>query len=153
LLPEVPRLAGDAKWELSRQSFFFQNYQSPWPTDMNLPNLIGKKVEERRATSRYKLVLLVEIRVVPNMAAVGTILAETQDMSTQGLYFNIPQEFTVGTQFEFLFTLPIVITGGNQVNISGKARAVRVEETGENHPGWSGVGAIIESYRVSRGEL
>jgi hypothetical protein len=124
--------------------------QSSWPTDMNMPNAIGKKVEERRATSRYSLVLLVEIRVVPNMAAVGTVLAETQDMSTQGFYFNIPLNFTVGTQFEFSFTLPIEITGAAQVNISGKARAVRVEETGQSHPGWSGVGAIIESYQVSR---
>ena len=124
--------------------------QSPWPTDMNLPNPIGKKVEERRATSRYKLVLLVEIRVAPNMAAVGTILAETQDMSTQGLYFNIPLNFTIGTQFEFSFTLPIEITGAAQVNISGKARAVRIAETSESHSGWSGVGAIIESYQVSR---
>ena len=110
-------------------SRFFQNYQSPWPTDMNLPNPIGKKVEERRATSRYKLVLLVEIRVAPNMAAVGTVLAETQDMSTQGFYFNIAQEFTVGTQFDFSITFPTDIIGVNQMNISGKARAVRVEET------------------------
>jgi hypothetical protein len=70
--------------------------QSPWPTDMNLPNPIGKKVEERRASARYNLVVLVEIRVAPNMAAAGTVLAETQDMSTQGFYFNIAQEFTVG---------------------------------------------------------
>ena len=146
----MPRLAGDAKWELSR--VFFQNYQSPWPTDMNLPNPIGKKVEERRATPRYNLVVLVEIEVA-SMAAVGTVLAETQDMSTQGFYFNIAQKFTVGTQFEFLFTLPIDITGAIQVDISGEARAVRVEETGESHSGWSGVGAIIESYQVSRGEL
>src|ERR1700747_925596 len=91
------------------------------------------KVKERRATSRYNLALLVEIRVAPNMAAIGTILAETQDMSTQGFYFNIAQKFTVGTQFEFSFTLPIDSTGAIQVNISGKARAVRVDETGESH--------------------
>jgi hypothetical protein len=107
-------------------------------------------VEERRAVSRYNLVLLVEITVAPNMAAVGTVLAETQDMSTQGFYFNIAQKFTVGTLFEFLITLPIDITGASQLNISGKARAVRVGETGESHSGWSGVGAIIESYKVSR---
>jgi hypothetical protein len=124
--------------------------QSPWPTDMNLPNPIGKKVEERRATSRYNLVLLVEIGVASNMAAVETVLAETQDISTQGFYFNIAQEFTVGTQFGFLFTLPFDVTGAGQVTISGKARAVRVEETGERHAGWSGVGALIESYQVNR---
>ena len=149
----MPRLAGDAKWELSRQSWSFRersSVQSLWLTDMNLLNPIGKKVEERRATSRYNLALLVEIRVAPNMAAVGTVLAETQDISTQGFYFNIPQRFTVGTQFEFSIALPTDITGANQVNISGKARAVRVEETGESHPCLSGVGAIIESYQVSR---
>ena len=124
--------------------------QSRGPTDINMPNPIGKKVEERRATSRYNLVLLVEIRVGPNTAAVGEVLAEIQDMSTQGFYFNIPQTFTVGIQFEFSFTLPSDITGAAQVNISGKARAVRVEETGESHSGWSGVGAIIESYQLSR---
>jgi len=124
--------------------------QSRGPTDINMPNPIGKKVEERRATSRYNLVLLVEIRVAPNTAAVGEVLAEIQDMSTQGFYFNIPQTFTVGIQFEFSFTLPIDVTGAAQVTISGKARAVRVEETGESLLGWSGVGAIIESYQVSR---
>jgi len=123
--------------------------KSQWPTDMNLPNPIGKQVEERRSTSRYKLVLLVEIGVAC-MAAVGTVLGETQDMSTQGFYFNIAQKFTVGTQFEFLFTLPFDITGASQVTISGKARAVRVEATSESRAGWSGVGAIIESYQVSR---
>jgi len=127
--------------------------KSPSPTDVNLPNPIGKQVEERRSTSRYNLVLLVEIRVARNMAAAGTVLAETQDMSTQGFYFNIAQKFTVGTQFEFSFTLPVDITGAIQVNISGKARAVRVEETGESHSGWLGVAAIIESYEVSRGEF
>ena len=116
---------------------------------MNLPTPIGKKVEERRATPRYNLVVLVEIEVA-SMAVVETVLAETQDMSTQGFYFNIAQNFTVGTQFEFSFTLPVDITGAIQVNISGKARAVRVEENGESHSGWSGVGAIIERYQVSR---
>jgi len=109
-------------------------------------------VEERRATSRYNLVLLVEITVTPNLAAVGPILVETRDISTQGFYFNIPQQFTVGTQFEYSIALPIEITGATQVNINGKARAVRVKETGENHPGHLGVGALIETYQISRAE-
>src|ERR1700745_1013604 len=62
-LPEMPRLAGDAKWELSRQSVSFREHcsvQSLWPTDMSsLPQVArpsGKtKWEERRATSRYNL--------------------------------------------------------------------------------------------------
>jgi hypothetical protein len=104
-------------------------------------------VEERRAASRYNLALLVEIRVAPKLAAAETILAETQDVSTHGFYFNIAQKFAVGTEFEFSTSLPIEITGAPQVNISGRARAVRVEETGKGH---LGVGAVIENYQVSR---
>jgi PilZ domain len=103
---------------------------------VNLPDSSGKiKVEERRATSRYNLALLVEIRVAPHTAAVGTVLAETQDISAQGFYFNVAQKFTVGTQFEFSITLPI--DGANQVSVRGKARPVRVEEAGESQAGWS----------------
>jgi hypothetical protein len=110
-------------------------------------------VEERRASSRYNLALPLEIRLVPSLTAVGSILVETRDISTQGFYFNIVQKFMVGTEFEFSIALPIQITGATQAYVSGKARVVRVEEAGESHSGWSGVGAIIESYQVSRGEL
>jgi hypothetical protein len=107
-------------------------------------------VEERRAASRYNLTLPVEIRVAPNLAVEGSISVKTRDISTHGFYFNIARELTVGTKFEFSIALPIEITGPSQAYISGTARAVRVEEPGESHSGWSGVGAIIESYQVSR---
>jgi PilZ domain len=110
-------------------------------------------VGERRATSRYNLALPVEIRLAPNLTAAGTILVETRDISTHGFYFNIAQKFTAGTQFEFSIALPIEITGATQAYISGTARAIRVEETGESHAGRSGVGALIENYRISRGEF
>ncbi len=109
-------------------------------------------MEERRATSRYNLALPVEIRLVPTLTELGSISVKTRDISIHGFYFNIAQEFTVGTSFEFSIALPMEITGATQAYISGTARAVRVEETGESHSGRSGVGALIESYQVSRGE-
>jgi PilZ domain len=109
-------------------------------------------VKERRATSRFNLVLPVTIRTVPNVHAVGTIFVETHDISTNGFYFNIAQHFTAGTQFEFSIALPIEITGAIRASISGNARAVRVEETGENHAGHLGIGALIENYRINRAE-
>jgi hypothetical protein len=123
--------------------------QSPWPTEVN--SLTQDKVEERRTASRYNLALPVEIKVAPNLAVEGSISVKTRDISTHGFYFNIAQEFTVGTRFEFSIALPIEITGLTQAYISGTARAVRVEAPGESHPGRSGVGAIIERYQVSRG--
>jgi PilZ domain len=111
---------------------------------------VARQVEERRAAFRYNLALPVEIRLASKPDAAEAILAETQDISVRGLYFNIAQKFPVGTEFEFSITVPIEITRAAQVNISGKARAVRVEETGK---GDLGVGAVIERYQVSRGEL
>jgi hypothetical protein len=111
------------------------------------------KVEERRASSRYNLALPLEIRFLPFLTAVRPILVETRDISTHGFYFNIVQKFMVGTEFEFSIALPIQITGAIQAYVSGKARAVRVEETGESHPGRLGVGALIESYQISRAEF
>jgi hypothetical protein len=110
-------------------------------------------VKERRATSRYNLVLPVEISLALIPTAARSILVRTRDISTHGFYFNIAQKVTVGTKFEFSIALPIEITGPIQAYISGAARAVRVEETGESHAGRSGVGALIENYRISRGEF
>ena len=109
-------------------------------------------MKERRAASRYNLALPVEIRIEPYPIAVGSILVETRDISTHGFYFNIAQKFTVGTKFEFSIALPIELTGATQAYVSGKARAVRIEETGKSNPGSLGVGALIEGYQISRGE-
>ena len=91
-----------------------------------------------------------EIRLAPILTAVGSTSVKTRDISIHGFYFNSAQKFTVGTKFEFSIALPIDITGAIQTYINGTARAVRVEETGESHAGRSGVGALIESYQVSR---
>jgi hypothetical protein len=79
-------------------------------------------------------------------------LVETRDISTNGFYFNIAQQFTAGTQFEFSIALPIEITGAIRASISGNARAVRVEETCESHTGHLGIGALIENYQINRAE-
>ena len=108
------------------------------------------KGEDRRASSRYNLALPVEIRLMPNLAEVGSILVKTRDISTHGFYFNIVEKLAIGTTFEFSIALPIEITGATQAYVSGKARAVRIEETDPGHPGRVGVGAFIENYQISR---
>ena len=126
--------------------------QSPWPTNVNPRINRQDKVKERRATSRYNLVLPVEISLALIPIAARSILVKTRDISTHGFYFNIAQKVTAGAKFEFSIALPIEITGPTQACISGTARAVRVDETGESHAGRWGVGALIEKYRISRGE-
>ena len=110
------------------------------------------KGEDRRASSRYDLSLPVEIRLTPNLTPMGSILVKTRNICTRGFYFNIVEKLAIGTTFEFSIALPIEITGTTQAYVSGKARAVRVEETGESRPGSLGVGVLIESYQINRGE-
>jgi hypothetical protein len=124
--------------------------QSPWPTEVI--SLTQDKVEERRTASRYNLALPVEISLALIPTAARSILVQTRDISARGFYFNIAQKVTAGAKFEFSIALPIEITGATQAYISGTARAVRVDETGESHAGRWGVGALIEKYRISRGE-
>ena len=107
-------------------------------------------MEERRSASRYNLVLPVEISLALIPTAARSILVRTRDISARGFYFNIAHKVTVGTKFEFSIALPIEITGPIQAYISGAARAVRVEETGESHAGRSGVGALIGKYQIRR---
>jgi hypothetical protein len=116
-------------------------------------NQSADKVEERRASSRYNLALPLEISVATILTSVGSILVKTRDISIHGFYFNIAQKFTAGTEFEFSIALPIEVTGTAQAYVCGKARAVRVEETGENQHGRLGVGAFIVRYQISREEL
>jgi hypothetical protein len=115
-------------------------------------NQSADKMEERRASSRYNLALPVEIRLVPILTSVESILVKTRDISTHGFYFNIAQKFTPGTEFEFSIALPIEVTGTAQAYVSGKARAVRIEEIDGGHIGHLGVGALIVSYQISRAE-
>ena len=115
-------------------------------------NQLTDKVEERRASSRYNLALPMEIRLASILTSVESTLVRTRDISTHGFYFNIAQKFTPGTEFEFSIALPIEVTGTAQAYVCGKARAVRVEETGESHQRCLGVGALIESYQISRAE-
>jgi hypothetical protein len=74
------------------------------------------------------LALPVEIRLMPNLAAVGSIVVKTRDISTHGFYFNIVEKLAIGTTFEFSIALPIEITGATKAYVSGKARAVRIRK-------------------------
>ena len=110
-------------------------------------------MEERRAASRFSLALPVEIRLARDLMAARSILAKMRDISTHGLYFNTPRKLTVGTKFEFSIGLPDEITGATPGYVSGKARAVRVDEGDESRPRRFGIGALIESYQISRAEF
>ena len=68
--------------------------------------------------------------------------AETRDVSFRGLYFMTDNGVEVGTEIEFVLTLPKQITLATDVHIHCKGLVVRVEP----HEGRTGVAAQIERY-------
>lgn len=96
---------------------------------------------ERRASRRFTLTLPLTVRTTgPN----GTLEqpAQTRDVSFRGLYFLIEARFDVGSEIEFVLTLPKEITQAGDVYIRCFGRVVRVEDLN----GRRGIAAHIERY-------
>jgi hypothetical protein len=72
----------------------------------------------------------------------GEIPAETRDVSFRGLYFMTDSGVEVGSQIEFVLTLPKQITLATDVHIHCTGLVVRVEPL----DGRTGVAAQIERY-------
>jgi len=72
----------------------------------------------------------------------GELQAETRDVSFRGLYFTTDKELEVGSQIEFVLTLPKQITLATDVHIHCNGLVVRVEPK----EGRTGVAAQIERY-------
>lgn len=67
---------------------------------------------------------------------------QTRDVSYRGLYFLADSRLDVGSEIEFVLTLPEQVTQSGDVNIRCRGSVVRVESTGER----MGVAAKINRY-------
>jgi len=108
--------------------------------------------KERRAARRYKLTLQIEIRLESNLKEFQPILGITRDLSTHGFYFRSDQGLSVGMKFGFSIMPPWKVAQATHAFISGRARAVRVEEVSESNVDRVGVGAVIERYKFGQAE-
>jgi|HubBroStandDraft_6_1064221.scaffolds.fasta_scaffold17909_5 hypothetical protein len=99
-------------------------------------------VEERRRSQRFNFGMPVTVHWT-----VGTERREaqavTQDVSSGGVYFLLPQAIPDGTAVEIEMTLPAEITNGTPVKIRCQGRIQRCVLTpGES----SGMATMIEKY-------
>lgn len=83
-------------------------------------------VEERRARSRFQFRLPMIIRWVTE-EAVGEASTETRDISSDGVYFFLPQEIVSGTPIEILLTLPHEITQAGPIDVRCSGHIERTE--------------------------
>lgn len=95
---------------------------------------------ERREAHRYTMTL--PLRILPREAKDPELVAQTRDVSYRGLYFLSDARFEVGSEIEFVISLPKQITQSTEVLIRCHGLIVRVEE----HDGRIGMAAKIERY-------
>jgi hypothetical protein len=96
---------------------------------------------DRREARRFTMSL--PMRVLPLKGDEKELNAQTRDVSYRGLYFLANAEFKIGSEIEFVITLPEQITRSGDVNIRCQGQIVRVEPT-EN--GRVGIAAKIARY-------
>ncbi len=96
---------------------------------------------ERREARRFTMSL--PLRVMPQGAKGRELDAHTRDLSYRGLYFLAEADFEVGSEIDFVLTLPQQVTQSGDVNIRCQGNIVRVEAS-EN--GRVGIAAKIERY-------
>jgi hypothetical protein len=95
---------------------------------------------DRREARRFTMSL--PMRVSPR--AKGRELdAHTRDVSYRGLYFVADADFEVGSEIDFVITLPQQVTQSGDVNIRCQGEVVRIEPTGN---GSVGIAAKIARY-------
>lgn len=95
---------------------------------------------ERRGSRRFTMALPMTLRKAGSKNDERP--AETRDVSFRGLYFMTEDGVEVGSQIEFVLTLPKQITLATDVHIRCTGLVVRVEPL----EGRSGVAAQIERY-------
>jgi hypothetical protein len=96
---------------------------------------------DRREARRFTMSL--PMRVLPREPKGHELDAHTRDVSYRGLYFLANANFEVGTEIEFVITLPQQVTQSGDVNIRCLGSIVRIEPT-EN--GRVGIAAKIARY-------
>jgi hypothetical protein len=96
---------------------------------------------DRREARRFNLTL--PLRVLPHEPHGSELTAQTRDVSYRGLYFLAETKFPIGSEIEFVITLPEHVTQSNDVNIRCLGQIVRVEPTSNGH---MGIAAKIERY-------
>jgi len=99
------------------------------------------KIDERRQLPRFPLEISVRVGLPGSDAAV---MGRTRDVSAVGIFFYVSYPLQESSDIQFIMTLPPELTRTIAINISCKARIVRVREDAMR--GQMGVAAAIDSY-------
>jgi hypothetical protein len=102
---------------------------------------------ERRATKRFRVELPITVRWT-NGSAFGEAHTESQNISSRGVYFLLPEEVKSGSAVEIVLTLPHENTLAGPLRVRCQGRVLRTEIKKLD-----GVGTVaqIKCYEFLRG--
>lgn len=96
---------------------------------------------DRREARRFMMSL--PMRVLAPEAQSKELRASTRDVSYRGLYFLSEAKFEVGSQIDFVLTLPQKVASSGEVDIRCHGQVVRVDASAN---GRIGIAAKIDRY-------
>jgi len=105
-------------------------------------NPSGKRYTDVQGAARFPVKLSVAVK-----SDGGTQPAETQNISANGVLFEIDSDMPVGSPVDFVISLPADVVGAEEdIRVDCRGRVVRSFEDG----GRRGVGVVIDEYRFER---
>ncbi len=109
-----------------------------------------KVMGERRINRRFHMRLPLLVRWSGQEGHTVEASAETQDVSSRGLYFYVDKQLPPGSPVEIVLTLPTEITMAGPVRVRCLGRIMRVEPQPSTKK--LGIAAEIDRYEFLRGE-
>jgi hypothetical protein len=102
----------------------------------------GRRYPDMQSAVRFPIKLPVSVKLKS-----GESSAETQNISANGVLFQVQSEMAVGSLVDFTISLPADVVGSEaDVQLDCRGRVVRnYEEDGRR-----GVGVVIDEYRFER---
>ena len=101
-----------------------------------------KHYTDMQSAPRFPLKLPVAVK-----SEAGARTAETENISANGVLFQVDADMPVGSMVDFTISLPKDVVGAEaDVQLDCKGRVVRSFDEGGRH----GVGVVIDEYRFDR---
>jgi hypothetical protein len=101
-----------------------------------------KHYSDMQSAPRFPLKLPVAVK-----SETGARVAETENISANGVLFQVDADMPVGSMVDFTISLPKDVVGAEaDVQLDCRGRVVRSFDEGGRH----GVGVVIDEYRFDR---
>jgi PilZ domain len=110
--------------------------------EMNESRKRREPYTDMQSAPRFPIKLPVEVK-----SESGARPAETQNISANGVLFEVDADMPIGSMVDFTISLPADVVGADSdVQLDCRGRVVRSFDEGGRH----GVGVVIDEYRFER---